>query len=52
MNLSEYEKDVQEEVAYILIKLLEYPSSKEADQHQAANRLGLYDLKSLEDDSS
>jgi hypothetical protein len=50
MTLADYEQDVHEEVKYILVELLEYPSSK--DDHQHANRLGLYDLKPLEEGES
>jgi recombinational DNA repair protein RecR len=49
MKLADYEKEVQDEVAYILVKLLEYPSSQVAEGHRKANRLGLYDLKSYEE---
>lgn len=48
MTLANYDRDVQEEVKYILIELLEYPSSRDAQDHQHANRLGFYDLKSSE----
>jgi hypothetical protein len=45
MRLSDYQADVREEVTEILLNLLEYPSALEAQQHQEANRLGVYDLK-------
>jgi hypothetical protein len=49
MNLEDYEEEVQEEVTYILVKLLEYPSTHAAQEHQHANRLGIYDLKPVDD---
>ncbi len=48
MRLADYQPDVREEVTEILVNLLEYPSALEAQQHQEANRLGVYDLKSHE----
>jgi hypothetical protein len=45
MKLSNYSEELRGEIMYILFKLLDYPSSRDAQEHQYANRLGIYDIK-------
>lgn len=47
MNIEKYSEEVKDELKYLLLDLLKYPSTKLAVRHRAANRLGYYDLKNI-----
>ena len=46
-NIEKYSEEVKEELRYLLIDLLRYPSTVQAYRHRCANRLGYYDLKNI-----
>jgi predicted Zn-ribbon and HTH transcriptional regulator len=47
LNLEKYSVEVKEELRYLLMDLLKYPSTKQAYRHRCANRLGYNDLKHI-----
>lgn len=47
LNLEKYSQEIKEEIRYVLVDLLKYPSSTAAERHRASNRLGGFDLKQV-----
>jgi hypothetical protein len=47
LNLEKYSKEIKEEIRYVLLDLLKYPSSAAAERHRASSRLGNFDLKQI-----
>ena len=49
LTLDKYSREVNEEIRYIVMDLLKYPSIEKAQIHAAANRLGYNDLRNVKD---
>jgi hypothetical protein len=47
MNIEKYSEEVKDELRYLLIDLLKYPSTKQAVRHRSSNRMGSNDLKNI-----
>lgn len=47
LNLEKYSTEIKNEVKYLLLDLLKYPSTEQAEQHRCATRLGYSDLKNI-----
>ena len=47
LNIEKYSDDVKEELRYLLLDLLKYPSTQQAFRHRCANRMGYHDLKHI-----